>query len=202
MRSTFASVLLLSALSSSLASTASPWDETCFDGKCTAETEAYTMSINGPKEIISDVSEAADWIVLGCDPVASKQDIRIVCKAPEASSGCQNLDSAGGAVNKLVRIPKECSENAFVRVAKFWVHEDQSVPSDVAAKVSAETKPVVHGLSFDVDFAAVPKPKSPIKFTFELRYNGAIKAKTPESEANAPKRRFATDVVSPRYLVI
>ncbi|KAL0961532.1 hypothetical protein HGRIS_006471 [Hohenbuehelia grisea] len=187
MKPAFKSLLLLAVLSSgSLAS--DTWDTPCFEGECTAETSQWKMTVNGPKEVISDISEAADWIVLGCDPKASEQKVRIVCKADEETSGCKNLRE-GGEVNKLVRLPPQCSENGFARVAEFGEADDQDIPSEFSSSV--EGTPKVYSLSFDADYKQIPTPSEPVKFRF-------ASVTTPEGAEKANERRMVG--APPRFM--
>lgn len=49
----------------------------------------------------------------------------------------------------------QCGSNAFARVARSWVHEDQTIPDSVASQLRRrQDAPVVRGLALDVDFAA------------------------------------------------
>lgn len=61
----------------------------------------------GPDTMISDITTAAGWEILGCDPNALAQDIRIVCKSHDsAAAGCDHLFKDIGPAGKLVRLPE------------------------------------------------------------------------------------------------
>ncbi|KAL0961505.1 hypothetical protein HGRIS_006446 [Hohenbuehelia grisea] len=188
----FKTSLLLSALTGSLAASESAsWSKPCFNGECTAETALYSMTVHGPKEVISDISEAADWLVIGCDPKEPKQDIRIVCKKDETSSGCSDL-LQGDPVNRLVRVPPDCTDEGFVRVSKFGIASNQDIPPGVAEQLGPKASPKVHALSFDVDYSKIPKPSAPVKFSFSSATN---KKNSPQDGAS--KR----DPLEPRYWI-
>jgi prolyl-tRNA editing enzyme YbaK/EbsC (Cys-tRNA(Pro) deacylase) len=65
------------------------------------------MRVWGAPAAISDVTTAAGWTILGCDPTALKQDIRLVCTGDAAN--CDHLFQGAGAVNTLVRLPQNVS---------------------------------------------------------------------------------------------
>jgi hypothetical protein len=82
----------------------------------------------------------------------------------------------GGAEGKLVRLPEnvsqtsllisflhryfspsysQCGKSAFARVAKAWIPDDQSIPSNVAARIVRRdgSTPEVKALTLDTDFS-------------------------------------------------
>ncbi|KAJ7150475.1 hypothetical protein C8R43DRAFT_494922 [Mycena crocata] len=120
-----------------------------------------TMTIWGSQDAITDITSAADWEILGCDPNALSQDIRLVCKSDAPDTKCSHLYQNIGAEGKIVRLPENCGSNAFARIAKAWVPEDQSIPSTVAARLVRRdgTQPEVKALSLDTNFDAVDSSK-------------------------------------------
>jgi hypothetical protein len=55
----------------------------------------------GATEVIADITQAADWEILSCDPQSLAQDIRIVCKTAD-STGCDHLFATpSGAPSRL-----------------------------------------------------------------------------------------------------
>ncbi|KDQ31659.1 hypothetical protein PLEOSDRAFT_1026344, partial [Pleurotus ostreatus PC15] len=78
---------------------------------------------------IADITPAAGWVVLDCDPQAVVQEIRLVCIGGDTEgAGCDHLTSGAGPLDKYVRLPENCSQSPFGRITKYWVHADQSVP--------------------------------------------------------------------------
>ncbi|KAF7794340.1 hypothetical protein EIP86_005474 [Pleurotus ostreatoroseus] len=61
---------------------------------------------SGPSSAISDITPAAGWTILDCDPNSMAQDIRVVCTGDAAS--CNHIYQ-GGAVGTLVRLPENVS---------------------------------------------------------------------------------------------
>ena len=57
----------------------------------------------GASGAISDITPAAGWQILSCDPNGMDQDIRLVCMHDDAS--CDHL-LEGGAENTIVRLPE------------------------------------------------------------------------------------------------
>ncbi|KAJ6483567.1 hypothetical protein C8R47DRAFT_1017685 [Mycena vitilis] len=147
---------------------ANDWAVPCITGECSYDipttngSASGTVTIWGSQDSITDITAAADWEILGCDPNALSQDIRLVCKSDDPDSKCSHLYQNIGAENKLVRLPENCGSSAFARVAKAWVPEDQSIPSTVAARLVRRdgTQPQVKALSLDTNFDAVDWSKT------------------------------------------
>ncbi|THU93422.1 hypothetical protein K435DRAFT_191536 [Dendrothele bispora CBS 962.96] len=137
------------------------WNQPCFNGECTYSTNSGSIKIWGSPDTITDITTAAGWEILDCDPNALKQNIRLVCTEP---NGCSHLYQANGPVGKLVRLPQDCGGNAFARISHSWVHEDQSLPANLARTIRSRgssnetsangTISDVQGLALDTDFAA------------------------------------------------
>ncbi|KAF7368685.1 hypothetical protein MVEN_00193000 [Mycena venus] len=134
------------------------WSVPCLEGQCFYDLPessgvSGTMRVWGANTAISDVTTAAGWTILDCDPTALNQNIRLVCTGD--ADNCDHLFQGAGAVNTLVRLPQNCGANAFARVARSWVHEDQSLPDSVARRFARrQDAPLVQGLALDTDFAA------------------------------------------------
>ncbi|KAK6969370.1 hypothetical protein R3P38DRAFT_3243486 [Favolaschia claudopus] len=99
------------------------------------------------------------WQILGCDPNALSQDIRLVCMndPDDPSSNCEHLYKDIGAVNKIVRLPENCGASAFARISRSWVPDDQSIPASVRRRLVRRdgVQPVVKALALDTDFDKV-----------------------------------------------
>ncbi|KAJ6551974.1 hypothetical protein B0H19DRAFT_182463 [Mycena capillaripes] len=148
---------------------ANDWSVACVTGQCSYDipttnngSASGTVTIWGSENAITDITTAADWEILDCDPNALSQDIRLVCKSDDPATKCSHLYQNTGAVNKLVRLPENCGSSAFARVAKAWVPEDQSIPSSIAARLVRRdgTQPEVKALSLDTNFDAVDYSKT------------------------------------------
>ncbi|KAF4571662.1 hypothetical protein EYR36_009005 [Pleurotus pulmonarius] len=67
-------------------------------------------------------------------------------------------------VRFLIRLPdsENCLKTPFAQVSRSWVHEDQTLPTDVSAKLArrADEIPQVRGLALDTNFTAVDPSKS------------------------------------------
>lgn len=168
--STFKLNLLVAGSLSFIAytSAANDWNTPCFDGVCSYSLTAApgqngsgTMQIWGSPNAISDVTTAAGWQILNCSATALAQDIRIVCMSNDTTAaGCDNLfQGSSGAEGKLVRLPENCGQSAFARVAKSYVPDDQTIPANISARFVRRdgngTLPQVHALSLDTNFSAI-----------------------------------------------
>ncbi|KAJ7763197.1 hypothetical protein DFH07DRAFT_813093 [Mycena maculata] len=151
-----------------LINAANDWSVPCITGECSYDipttngTASGTMAIWGSQDAISDITTAADWQILTCDPTALSQDIRLVCMSDASDAKCSNLYQNTGAVNKIVRLPENCGSGPFARVANASVSEDQTIPSSIAARLVRRdgTQPLVQTLSLDTNFSAVDYSKT------------------------------------------
>ncbi|KAF7422417.1 hypothetical protein PC9H_010573 [Pleurotus ostreatus] len=156
--SAFTLVPLLFTLSVVNAAT-NDWSVPCNNGRCSYDMPANTngaagsVTIWGSPNAIADITSAGGWTILDCDKALTEQEIRLVCKN---TAECDRLDQNGGAEGKIVRLPESCGANAFARVARSWVHADQSIPEGVASKVARRQNgaaPQVRGLAIDTKFS-------------------------------------------------
>ncbi|KAL0950167.1 hypothetical protein HGRIS_010160 [Hohenbuehelia grisea] len=140
---------------------ANDWAHPCFDGECaydlagTAESGYGSIKLFSSPSAIADITPAAGWVVLSCDQQAFSQEIRLVCKSHNAE-GCENL-LAGGAANKIVRLPESCSPAPFARVNFLSVDHNQGIPEHLHHQVARRNgvPPEVHVLSIDTNWDAV-----------------------------------------------
>ncbi|KAJ7674019.1 hypothetical protein DFH06DRAFT_963088, partial [Mycena polygramma] len=151
--------LLFAVLFSGVLAQNNDWTKPCINGECFYDLPASsgvsgTMRVWGAPTAISDITSAAGWTILNCDPNALDQDIRLVCTGAE--SECNHLfQGASGATNTLVRLPQNCGANAFARVSRNWIHADQSLPANLKRKFARRSDPpLVQGLAVDTNFAA------------------------------------------------
>ncbi|KAI0820581.1 hypothetical protein BC628DRAFT_1396212 [Trametes gibbosa] len=148
------SPLLVAALLPLAARAANDWSKPCF-GQCSwdlaSETTSGTVQIAGPHAAVSDITTAAGWMIMDCDPNTADQDIRLVCQNPD--KGCDHIytDSAAGT---LVRLPKSCGSTPFALVTREWVHKDQSIPASKRSSIVRRdgTEPIVKGMSLATNF--------------------------------------------------
>lgn len=110
----FAISLLLTWITTTQAA-ANDWTKPCFSGSCSYDVAPSSQSAAASLQIwstnnssISDITEAAGWIVLGCNN-STTQDIRLVCNSDDAdASGCNHLYQSG-AEDTIVRLPASVS---------------------------------------------------------------------------------------------
>ncbi|TFK84342.1 hypothetical protein K466DRAFT_602089 [Polyporus arcularius HHB13444] len=151
------SPLLIAALLPIAAQAANDWSQPCF-GECnwdiTNGSGSGTVRLVGSQTGVSDLTTAAGWTILDCDPNTADQDIRLVCHDP--AMGCDHLNQ-NGAEGTLVRLPTSCGSMPFAVVTREWVHEDQSIPASKRSLLVRRdgSQPTVKGISLATDFAAV-----------------------------------------------
>ncbi|TDL21321.1 hypothetical protein BD410DRAFT_724403 [Rickenella mellea] len=146
-----------------VAQAANDWSKPCLQGICSYDVAQSTtsmpgsMTITGSTNAISDITTAAGWEIMSCDPNTESSDIRLVCRSTDTSAaGCDHLYQ-NGAENTIVRLPQNCLKVPFARVARAWVPEDQSIPSSVAKRLvsrGGKAAPQVKALSLDTNWKA------------------------------------------------
>ncbi|PBK79419.1 hypothetical protein ARMGADRAFT_1093149 [Armillaria gallica] len=154
-------VILISLIFVSVDAT-NNWTKPCFYGECEYSLPSHvpasgSLKIWGSADALSDITPAAGWEILDCSPDGLEQEIRLVCSHNSTdSANCDHLYQNDGPVGKI------CGQNAFARVARAWDPEDQSLPSNVAARVVRRdgTTPPVKALALDVNFAATNSSKT------------------------------------------
>jgi hypothetical protein len=116
---------------------------------------ALTRLQDGAREVISDISQAAGWNIMGCDATSTEaQVIRLVCTKPE--NGCDDL-FLGGAQDTIVRLPDDCAAAPFARVISTQDAADQTIPDYVMSELSKrDIQPKVLSLEFDFEFGKIP----------------------------------------------
>lgn len=115
------------------------------------------MKIWGSPKALSDVTEAAGWMILDCDKNKMDQDIRLVCKsANSAEAGCDHLSQNMPPEGKIVRLPDSCGKMPFALVAKYWVPENQTIPKDAMKKIVRRdgATPKVQAMSISTNFTS------------------------------------------------
>ncbi|KAA1475907.1 hypothetical protein DENSPDRAFT_452584 [Dentipellis sp. KUC8613] len=140
---------------------ANDWSLPCTQGQCSYDlpsnsNTSATVQVWGASTAISDITEAAGWKILDCDPNGMNQTIRMVCmNADSQNAGCDHV-MKNGAENKLVRMPESCGKMPFARVANMWVPADQSMPAATRRSLLRRdgTAPTVHAMTLDTNFGA------------------------------------------------
>ncbi|KAJ8506894.1 hypothetical protein ONZ45_g10637 [Pleurotus djamor] len=144
------------------------WAEPCFFGEC-----GYDLPPNGPSghikivgdpKAITDITPAAGWVILDCDPNATVQNIRLACSDVDGGR-CGHLFEGSGPEHKYVRLPEACSSLPFARIAKAWVHNDPSLASSQGMVRRDAEPPKVYGISIDDNWDEIDESKyGPVVF--------------------------------------
>ncbi|KAJ8508130.1 hypothetical protein ONZ45_g9566 [Pleurotus djamor] len=138
------------------------WSQPCFDGECAYDLPAASgvsgiLKLFGEPKGLTDITPAAGWVILDCDPNVLNQDIRLVCETDHDESGCQHIFDYHGAHNKIVRLPENCGHGPFARLVNMRVADDQSLPLHAQGRISRRdgSQPQVHVLSIDQHLAKI-----------------------------------------------
>ncbi|KAG6867774.1 hypothetical protein C0993_011259 [Termitomyces sp. T159_Od127] len=160
--------LVLAVIAAAQAS--NDWSKPCFSGVCSydipdsAGNSSGSFKIWGSSDAISDITVAAGWNIIDCSPDKLAQDIRLVCNSTDDNidTGCSHLERGSGAAGKIVRLPENCGKNAFARVARVWVSDNQSIPDSIATKIVRrdDQRPQVKALTLDTNFTATDPSKT------------------------------------------
>ncbi|KAJ8699052.1 hypothetical protein PTI98_002210 [Pleurotus ostreatus] len=153
------------------------WSRPCFDGECAYDLPSHgdsalgAFKIKGSPKAITDITPAAGWIILDCDPHALSQEIRLVCQSDDKASdeSCSHVFDHWGAVDKIVRLPDGCGAGPFARISQAWVAHDQTLPGHVEGRVVRRDgiPPVIHSFKVDTNFDEVDSSKvGDINFAF------------------------------------
>ncbi|PVF92576.1 hypothetical protein CPB86DRAFT_841263 [Serendipita vermifera] len=167
----FTLVTLLLSLQPFLANASNDWSSPCA-GSCAYEvgdgtkTAFGSILLDGAQEAISDISTAAGWSIMDCDSGSQDtQVIRAVCHNPDA--GCGQLYE-GGAVNTIVRLPEECADAPFARIANITTASNQTLTDSVSKRVALHKRasnPEVMTITIDYNFHLIPASRGTISLT-------------------------------------
>ncbi|KAL4269345.1 hypothetical protein AB1N83_001910 [Pleurotus pulmonarius] len=146
-------ILALSLVSAT--SAFNDWSVPCFHGECAYDTSSSSMGsgtvqLFGSPKGMTDITPAAGWVILDCDPNALEQTIRLVCMN-EDEEACGHLYAHGGPQDKVVRLPESCGAGPFARIAHLNTAEDQSIPAHVSPKIVRRDGATPQVISLGVD---------------------------------------------------
>lgn len=151
------------------------WDVPCVHGLCTYDkilpdgTKVATLKIWGAPDAISDITPAAGWHILDCNPDETKQDILLICLDNNAE--CNHIINSG-ARDIIVRLPQSC-KMPFARVVRWWTPEDQSFPISIQGNlVTGADRPTVFACRLDTDFAKIDPNKGVVSFSVQGSTSG------------------------------
>ncbi|KAL4259221.1 hypothetical protein AB1N83_009650 [Pleurotus pulmonarius] len=171
-------IFLAAAFADSVsAAPANDWSKPCFNGECAYDLPAHSNSglgalkISGSPKSITDITPAAGWVVLDCDPHTLEQEIRLVCQSDDDldDTACKHVFEHWGPQDKIVRLPESCGSGPFARIAAASVAANQDLPAHAEGKVVRRSgiPPVIHSFKIDTNFDLVDVQKvGPINFAF------------------------------------
>lgn len=115
-------IFTLALLASRRVAAVNDWSTPCFSGTCSYDIAPSNTSAAASLQIwsdaqhaISDVTEAAGWVLLGCgagNGTGTEQDVRMACMS-DAQDACAHL-TQGGAEGTVVRLPEGVSFVLFL----------------------------------------------------------------------------------------
>ncbi|KAJ8695752.1 hypothetical protein PTI98_005681 [Pleurotus ostreatus] len=156
---------------------ANDWSKPCFNGECAYDLPEHSNSglgalkIAGSPKSITDITSAAGWVVLDCDPHSLEQEIRLVCQSDDDvdDTACNHVFDHWGPEDKIVRLPESCGAGPFARIAAASLAANQDLPAHAEGKVVRRSgiPPVIHSFKIDTNFDLVDVEKvGPINFAF------------------------------------
>jgi hypothetical protein len=121
--------------------------------------------------MLSDITLAAGWSILECIKTSEGDlSVRMICTS-EDSTTCEHL-LAGGAENKIVRLPESCGSWPFARVQKSWIPNDQPSFKGMRIEGRDAKMPKVHALKLDNNFHEIPLHFGQVSLSIEYNPNG------------------------------
>lgn len=116
--------------------------------------------LTSPEEIqVSlDKRDGSHWELWGCEDTTSEeaQTIKMACMNNSESSNCHKIFLGHGAEGTILEMPRKCGPGKYA-VAKSMVEStDQSLPTHLKKRSLGHT-PKIYDLTFDYDFALVPR---------------------------------------------
>ncbi|KAJ8690869.1 hypothetical protein PTI98_012266 [Pleurotus ostreatus] len=158
---------LVVASTALVALAANDWSQACFDGECAYDLREATgtsgiFKVHATPMGLTDITPAAGWVILECNPNVMDQEIRLVCEtdhedAASSASGCNHVFDYHGPAHKVVRLPENCGNGPFARIVEMTVAEDQTIPAHAELKIRRRdgAAPLIHTLKIDDNFAAI-----------------------------------------------
>ncbi|KAA1475878.1 hypothetical protein DENSPDRAFT_883888 [Dentipellis sp. KUC8613] len=136
---------------------ANDWAVPCLQGQCSYDLPASsgataTVQVTGSPNAISDITTAAGWKILECDAGKAAQTIKMVCTS--ATAPCSHI-LQNGAVDTLVRMPQNCGQMPFARVASMTA-TNQTAPTTAKRSLFGRggVTQTVYTVALDTNFAA------------------------------------------------
>ncbi|KAF9490792.1 hypothetical protein BDN71DRAFT_1453869 [Pleurotus eryngii] len=142
------------------------WTKPCFDGECAYDLPESSggsriMKLFGSTKSISDITPAAGWVILDCDPNLLDQEIRLVCETDDEDLGYNHAFERYGPVGKIVRLPESCGGGPFLRIASTALAEDQALLPHVQGRINrrGDATDQVHVVKLGGNFAVIDAEK-------------------------------------------
>ncbi|KIJ29745.1 hypothetical protein M422DRAFT_54033 [Sphaerobolus stellatus SS14] len=143
------------------------WSVPCTDGKCSYDwnsgddnTASSSFAVDGSRQILSDITQAAGWKVWQCNPqwADGEHSLLMVCDGTPAQVALCNHVYENGANNTVVRLPDNCAKGPFARVKSTFEPTNATIPATILATMKGNPKTVaVRGLTLDFDFKSIPE---------------------------------------------
>ncbi|KAG8905357.1 hypothetical protein FRB99_000185 [Tulasnella sp. 403] len=125
------------------------------------DTEGIII-VDGPPELVADLTLAAGWSIWNCDSRKLTQEILLVCAQDERS--CDDVFE-GGAEHTIVRLPDDCGAGPFARIASARKAQGEKPPERILKKMRPGTRSQsIWAFQLDVNFSAIPDNKGVVTF--------------------------------------
>ncbi|EJD50572.1 hypothetical protein AURDEDRAFT_112184 [Auricularia subglabra TFB-10046 SS5] len=133
----------------------------CTSGSCSYLTgdgvkRAFaSVRLQGASSLISDLTPAAGWEILGCDPAWESGEAHVTIRCTTGDAACAALFE-GDAADTIVRLPDDCGTGPFARVVRT---EDVTKRGSVWRRAVEE-----HAVVLDYDFSQIQRADGDVSF--------------------------------------
>ncbi|KAK0670020.1 putative glycosyl hydrolases family 18 protein [Cercophora samala] len=115
--------------------------------------------LTSPEELQVSLSkrDGSHWDVFGCDPNADHEEehtVQMVCTDVSENSNCGKISLGHGVPGTILQMPKGCGPGKYAVAKHMKPAKGQILPRHLDYLTH---KPVVYDLTFDYDFARVPR---------------------------------------------
>jgi chitinase len=115
-----------------------------------------------PEEIQVSLSrrDGSHWEVFNCgdsDPSnIESQTVQMICMDASESSNCYKIGLGHGVPGTILEMPPRCGHSKYVVAKAMEISKNQTIP-DKLRKRSLVRNPVVYDLTYDFEWARVPR---------------------------------------------
>lgn len=108
-----------------------------------------------------DRRDGSHWDVYNCEDAVTdgEHTVQMVCTDDSADSNCHKIGLGSGVPGTILELPKDCGPMRYAVAKDMRPAASQDIPHHIVKRsgLSAAKKHIVYDLTFDYDFARVPR---------------------------------------------